>query len=146
MLRDLPTELLPLTDEQQAIVELTRSFAEREIRPIAREVDEADIETPWEIWHKAAKVGLTGLHASGGVRRRRVHRHVQPVPGAGGAVRRRPRHRQPGGLQRLLRAPGDGAGDSRAEGALAHSARTDRHPDDRRWQSPSLRSAPTLLP
>ena len=46
MLRDLPTELLPLTDEQQAIVELTRSFAEREIRPIAREVDEADIETP----------------------------------------------------------------------------------------------------
>jgi acyl-CoA dehydrogenase len=61
MLRDLPTELLPLTDEQQAIVELTRSFAEREIRPIAREVDEADIETPWAIWHKAAKVGLTGF-------------------------------------------------------------------------------------
>ena len=61
MLRDLPTELLPLTDEQQAIVELTRSFAEREIRPIAREVDEADIETPWGIWRKAAEVGLTGF-------------------------------------------------------------------------------------
>jgi alkylation response protein AidB-like acyl-CoA dehydrogenase len=61
MLRDLPTELLPLTDEQQAIVELTRTFAEREIRPIAREVDEADVETPWGIWHKAAEVGLTGF-------------------------------------------------------------------------------------
>ncbi|MCZ3386222.1 MAG: acyl-CoA dehydrogenase family protein [Actinomycetia bacterium] len=61
MLRDLPTELLPLTEEQRAIVELTRTFAMREIRPIAREVDEADIETPWEIWHKAAKVGLTGF-------------------------------------------------------------------------------------
>ena len=61
MLRDLPTELLPLTDEQQAIVELTRSFAEREIRPIAREVDEADIETPWGIWRKAAEIGLTGF-------------------------------------------------------------------------------------
>lgn len=61
MLRDLPTELLPLTDEQQAIVELTRSFAEREIRPIAREVDEADVETPWGIWRKAAEIGLTGF-------------------------------------------------------------------------------------
>jgi alkylation response protein AidB-like acyl-CoA dehydrogenase len=61
MLRDLPTELVPLTDEQQAIVELSRSFAEREIRPIAREVDEADIETPWAIWRKAAEVGITGF-------------------------------------------------------------------------------------
>ena len=61
MLRDLPTELVPLTDEQHAIVELTRSFAEREIRPIAREVDEADTETPWALWQKAARVGLTGF-------------------------------------------------------------------------------------
>ena len=61
MLRDLPTELVPLTEEQLAIVELTRSFAEKEIRPIAREVDEADTETPWEIWRKAAEVGLTGF-------------------------------------------------------------------------------------
>jgi alkylation response protein AidB-like acyl-CoA dehydrogenase len=61
MIRDLPTELLPLTDEQQAIVDLTRSFAEKEIRPIAREVDEADTEVPWEIWRKAAAVGITGF-------------------------------------------------------------------------------------
>ncbi|MDH4158890.1 MAG: acyl-CoA dehydrogenase family protein [Actinomycetota bacterium] len=61
MLRDLPTELVPLSEEQQAIVELTRSFAEREIRPLARAVDDADIETPWALWRKAAGVGLTGF-------------------------------------------------------------------------------------
>ena len=61
MLRDLPTELVPLSDEQRAVVELTRAFAEREIRPIAREVDEADTETPWGIWRKAAEVGITGF-------------------------------------------------------------------------------------
>jgi acyl-CoA dehydrogenase len=61
VLRDLPTELAPLTDEQQAIVELSRAFAEKEIRPIAREVDEADVVTPWEIWRKAAGIGLTGF-------------------------------------------------------------------------------------
>jgi acyl-CoA dehydrogenase len=61
MLRDLPTELVPLSEEQQAVVELTRSFAEREIRPIARAVDDADVETPWDLWRAAARVGLTGF-------------------------------------------------------------------------------------
>lgn len=61
MLRDLPTELVPLTEEQQAVVELTRTFAAQEIRPIAREVDEADVETPWGVWRKAAEVGITGF-------------------------------------------------------------------------------------
>ena len=61
MITDLPTELLALTPEQQAIVELTRSFASREIRPIAREVDEADVVVSWDIWHKAAEVGITGF-------------------------------------------------------------------------------------
>jgi len=61
MLRELPTELVPLTEEQQAIVGVTREFAEREIRPIAREVDEADTVTPWSIWRKAAEVGLTAF-------------------------------------------------------------------------------------
>ena len=61
MLRDLPTELIALTPEQSAIVELCRTFAEKQIRPIAREVDEADVEVPWAIWRKAAEVGITGF-------------------------------------------------------------------------------------
>jgi acyl-CoA dehydrogenase len=61
MLRDLPTDLVPLTDEQHAIIELVRTFAEREIRPIARAVDEADTEVPWDIWRKATEVGITAF-------------------------------------------------------------------------------------
>jgi alkylation response protein AidB-like acyl-CoA dehydrogenase len=61
MLRDLPTDLVPLSDEQVAIIDLVRTFAEKEIRPIAREVDEADVEVPWEIWRKAAEVGITAF-------------------------------------------------------------------------------------
>jgi acyl-CoA dehydrogenase len=58
---DLPTELVPLSDEQRDIVELTRAFARDEIRPRARAVDEADVETPWDLWRKAAAVGITGF-------------------------------------------------------------------------------------
>jgi alkylation response protein AidB-like acyl-CoA dehydrogenase len=50
-----------LTPEQREIRDVCREFAEREIRPIARAVDEADIETPWEIWYKAAGLGLTSF-------------------------------------------------------------------------------------
>ncbi|MGK2866338.1 MAG: acyl-CoA dehydrogenase family protein [Mycobacterium sp.] len=49
----------PLTDEQRQIVELCRDFAAREIRPRGREVDEADIVTPVDIFAKAAAVGIT---------------------------------------------------------------------------------------
>ncbi|MGW2519096.1 acyl-CoA dehydrogenase family protein [Streptomyces sp. NPDC001617] len=58
---DLPTELVPLSREQRDIVDLTRAFAREEIRPRARAVDEADVETPWDLWRKAAKVGITGF-------------------------------------------------------------------------------------
>ncbi|MEV7794543.1 acyl-CoA dehydrogenase family protein [Streptomyces sp. NPDC087512] len=58
---DLPTELVPFTPEQRGIVELTRAFARDEIRPRARAVDEADVETPWDLWREAAKVGITGF-------------------------------------------------------------------------------------
>ncbi|MBT2508007.1 acyl-CoA dehydrogenase family protein [Streptomyces sp. ISL-98] len=58
---DLPTELVPLNAEQRDIVELTRTFAREEIRPRARAVDEADTETPLDLWRKAAKVGITGF-------------------------------------------------------------------------------------
>lgn len=49
----------PLSDEQQQIVALCRDFAANEIRPRGREVDEADVETPVDIFAKAAKVGIT---------------------------------------------------------------------------------------
>ena len=58
---DLPTELVPLSPEQRDIVQLSRAFAEGEIRPRARAVDEADTVTPWDLWRKAAGVGITGF-------------------------------------------------------------------------------------
>ncbi|MFF9094508.1 acyl-CoA dehydrogenase family protein [Streptomyces sp. NPDC014802] len=58
---ELPTELVPLSPQQRDIIDLTRSFAREEIRPRARAVDEADTETPWDLWRKAAKVGITGF-------------------------------------------------------------------------------------
>lgn len=54
-------ELLELTHEQREIRALCREFAEREIRPIAHAVDEADTEMPWEIWYRAAELGLTSF-------------------------------------------------------------------------------------
>lgn len=51
-------EGIALTDEQREFVALARDFAEREIRPRAREVDEADTESPLDLWQKAAQIGL----------------------------------------------------------------------------------------
>jgi acyl-CoA dehydrogenase len=51
--------MIPLSQEQRDLLDLCRSFGEREIRPHARRVDEADIETPWDIWAKAAEAGIT---------------------------------------------------------------------------------------
>jgi len=53
--------VIALTQEQEEIQRLCRDFAAREIRPIAAEVDEADSQTPWEVWHKAAEIGLTSF-------------------------------------------------------------------------------------
>jgi len=55
----LPTELAALSEEQQGLIELCRTFGEREVRPAARAVDEADTQVPWELWRAAARVGLT---------------------------------------------------------------------------------------
>ncbi|MFD4637410.1 acyl-CoA dehydrogenase family protein [Lentzea sp. NPDC058436] len=52
---------LRLTAEQQQFVELARKFAAEEIRPRARAVDEADTESPLDLWEKAAAVGLTSF-------------------------------------------------------------------------------------
>lgn len=53
------TEYWPLTDEQRAIVELCKEFAAKEIRPRGREVDEADVVSPVDIFQSAAKIGIT---------------------------------------------------------------------------------------
>jgi len=50
-----------LTPEQEEIRRICRDFAAREIRPISAAVDEADIETPWGIFHRAAALGLTSF-------------------------------------------------------------------------------------
>jgi alkylation response protein AidB-like acyl-CoA dehydrogenase len=54
-------EVFDLTDEQREIRDVCRDFAAREIRPIALEVDEADTQMPWEVWYKAAGLGLTSF-------------------------------------------------------------------------------------
>jgi alkylation response protein AidB-like acyl-CoA dehydrogenase len=50
-----------LTHEQREIQALCREFAAREIRPISAAVDEADTEVPWEVWYRAAELGLTSF-------------------------------------------------------------------------------------
>jgi alkylation response protein AidB-like acyl-CoA dehydrogenase len=50
-----------LSPEQEEIRRVCREFAAREIRPIAAAVDEADTETPWAVFHKAAALGLTSF-------------------------------------------------------------------------------------
>jgi hypothetical protein len=52
------TRLLP---EQVSLVELTRRFPAGEIRPIARDMDKADVEVPWQLWRHAGTVGLTSF-------------------------------------------------------------------------------------
>jgi alkylation response protein AidB-like acyl-CoA dehydrogenase len=54
-------EVVDLTAEQREIRDVCREFAAREIRPISQAVDEADTEMPWEVWYKAAELGLTSF-------------------------------------------------------------------------------------
>jgi len=50
-----------LSDEQQAIRDEVRRFAENEIAPVASEYDREE-KYPWEIMDKAADMGLTGAN------------------------------------------------------------------------------------
>lgn len=52
-------DALPRTEEQTEFIRLAREFAAKEIRPRAAEVDAADIESPLDLWKKAAEIGLT---------------------------------------------------------------------------------------
>lgn len=54
----IPTDGVALSQAQQEFVALARDFAAREIRPRSREVDEADVESPLDLWGKAAEIGL----------------------------------------------------------------------------------------
>ena len=55
----MPGISFSISDEQRDLAALAHEFAERELRPIARAVDEADIEPQLELVHKAAELGLT---------------------------------------------------------------------------------------
>ena len=60
-LSTLPRAPFELTPEQEEIRRLCRDFAANEIRPISLAVDEADTEVPWEVWNRAASIGLTSF-------------------------------------------------------------------------------------
>ena len=49
-----------LTEEQQMMQRMVRDFAEKEIRPIAQEIDDTG-EFPWEVIRKMGSLGLMGL-------------------------------------------------------------------------------------
>lgn len=49
----------PLSDEQNDIIELCATFAKDKIRPAGRSVDEADTESPVELFREASRVGIT---------------------------------------------------------------------------------------
>ena len=57
----LPRAPFEITPEQEEIRRLCRDFAANEIRPISLAVDEADTEVPWEVWNRAAAIGLTSF-------------------------------------------------------------------------------------
>ena len=58
---EVASDPLGLTPEQREIQAVCREFADREIRPVAAAVDEADTETPLEVFHRAAALGLTSF-------------------------------------------------------------------------------------
>jgi acyl-CoA dehydrogenase len=57
----LPRAPFEITPEQDEIRRLCRDFAANEIRPVSLAVDEADTEVPWDVWNRAASIGLTSF-------------------------------------------------------------------------------------
>ena len=67
-----------LTEFQQEILATVRDFVDREIIPVATELEHAD-EYPAEIVEGMSEIGLFGLTIPRGVRRpRRVPAHLRP--------------------------------------------------------------------
>jgi alkylation response protein AidB-like acyl-CoA dehydrogenase len=54
-------DALDLSTEQREFIALAHDFAMREIRPRAREVDDAQVASPLDLWDKAARVGLSAF-------------------------------------------------------------------------------------
>jgi len=54
-------DALTRSDEQLAIIELARDFAAKDIRPRARAVDDAGIQSPLDLWRKAAGIGVASF-------------------------------------------------------------------------------------
>lgn len=54
------SEIFALSDEQQMIINLAKSFAEKEIKPLAEKIEEEAI-FPREIFNKMAELGLAGI-------------------------------------------------------------------------------------
>ncbi len=52
-----------LSDEQRLLRDTVRSFAEKEIRPRAAEIDQTD-EFPWDLWKRMAELGILGMTLS----------------------------------------------------------------------------------
>ena len=132
-----------LMPEQREIQALCREFAEKEIRPISLAVDEADTEMPWEIWYKAAELGLTSFmlpeEYGGGGMTDVLHR----VPRPGGALLGLRRDRQPDHLERLLRRAGARARHRASRSGAGSSRSASRRPPLGAWRRPSRRPAPT---
>src|SRR6266567_1044155 len=61
--RELQTVDLGLTEEQQLLQKSVREFAESEVRPLAKELDETG-HFPRALFKKAAELGLTGVPLS----------------------------------------------------------------------------------
>ena len=62
---------LELTEEQQLLQKTVREFAESEVKPLAKEIDETG-RFPRDTFKKAAELGLTGVafpEAEGGAGR-----------------------------------------------------------------------------
>ena len=59
-----------ISDEQRDFVALAHEFAERELRPIARAVDEADVEPQLEVVLQGGGARADLVHDPRGLRRR----------------------------------------------------------------------------
>jgi isovaleryl-CoA dehydrogenase len=53
-------KLVPLTDDQLALREMVRTFAVRDVAPLARDIDRAE-RFPTESWDRGAELGLLGI-------------------------------------------------------------------------------------
>lgn len=61
MVATVPASANELTDEQNMLRDMARDFARKEIAPKAEHYDRAN-EFPWEVYKKAAEMGLTTLN------------------------------------------------------------------------------------